>query len=335
MRASPSWIPSRRRASRSACIAADPTTASCRAAPSRSTCPSAATARRRCRWWSRCTAASDTVTTSSGPGCGKPAARPSCCSRRARAGRPGRSTLRPSTCACCTRWSSPCARTGRSTAAGCCSPGLSDGATFTLLAGLAPDSPFSHLAPVSGVLHPANFANGNLARARGRRVRLCHGALDWLFPVTLARARARRARAGGRGDRVPRDSRPLARVSARGEPRHPALARPTRRGLRGGVRRALLPARDRIRRPALRQEGFFVERTSDSVLLELGPPAFVSHDPELSNPRRILCADPARSKAERTRERKKSCRRKRRFTAARERSPAPASCTLQRFGNRG
>ena len=66
--------------------------------------------------------------------------------------------------------------------------GLSDGATFTLLAGLAEDSPFSHLAPVSGVLHPANFANGNLGRARERRVWLCHGALDWLFPVALARA---------------------------------------------------------------------------------------------------------------------------------------------------
>jgi phospholipase/carboxylesterase len=66
--------------------------------------------------------------------------------------------------------------------------GLSDGATFTLLAGLAEDSPFSHLAPVSGVLHPANFGLGNLARARGRRVRLSHGALDWLFPVALARA---------------------------------------------------------------------------------------------------------------------------------------------------
>jgi phospholipase/carboxylesterase len=65
--------------------------------------------------------------------------------------------------------------------------GLSDGATFTLLAGLAADSPFSHLAPVSGVLHPASFANGNLERARGRRIWQVHGALDWLFPVTLAR----------------------------------------------------------------------------------------------------------------------------------------------------
>jgi phospholipase/carboxylesterase len=79
--------------------------------------------------------------------------------------------------------------------------GLSDGATFTLLAGLAPDSPFSHLAPVSGVLHPANFSSGNLARAGGRRVRLCHGALDWLFPVTLARAaRDELARAGAEID---------------------------------------------------------------------------------------------------------------------------------------
>ena len=65
--------------------------------------------------------------------------------------------------------------------------GLSDGATFALLAGLAADAPFSALAPVSGVLHPANFGNGNLGRAAGRRIHLVHGALDWLFPVALAR----------------------------------------------------------------------------------------------------------------------------------------------------
>jgi phospholipase/carboxylesterase len=65
--------------------------------------------------------------------------------------------------------------------------GLSDGATFALLAGLAADAPFSALAPVSGVLHPANFSNGNLGRAAGRRIHLVHGALDWLFPVALAR----------------------------------------------------------------------------------------------------------------------------------------------------
>ena len=65
--------------------------------------------------------------------------------------------------------------------------GLSDGATFSLLAGLAENSLFTALAPVSGVLHPLNFANGNLARARDRRIYLVHGALDWMFPVSLAR----------------------------------------------------------------------------------------------------------------------------------------------------
>jgi len=66
--------------------------------------------------------------------------------------------------------------------------GLSDGATFTLLAGLAEDAPYTALAPVSGVLHPANFALHNMQRAAGRRIYLVHGALDWLFPVSLARA---------------------------------------------------------------------------------------------------------------------------------------------------
>ena len=65
--------------------------------------------------------------------------------------------------------------------------GLSDGATFTLLAGLLENAPYSALAPVSGVLHPMNLGIGNLDRARGRRIHLVHGALDWLFPIALAR----------------------------------------------------------------------------------------------------------------------------------------------------
>jgi phospholipase/carboxylesterase len=65
--------------------------------------------------------------------------------------------------------------------------GLSDGATFTLLTGLLEASPFTALAPVSGVLHPAALAGGGFERARGRRIYLAHGALDWLFPVALAR----------------------------------------------------------------------------------------------------------------------------------------------------
>jgi len=69
--------------------------------------------------------------------------------------------------------------------------GLSDGATFSLLTGLRADSPFRAIAPLSGVLHPENFHNGNLSRARGRRVYLVHGALDWMFPIETARLAAR------------------------------------------------------------------------------------------------------------------------------------------------
>jgi phospholipase/carboxylesterase len=69
--------------------------------------------------------------------------------------------------------------------------GLSDGATYTLLHGLREGSPFTHLAPACGVLHPQNLVNGNLERASGRRIRLVHGTLDWMFPVSLAREAAR------------------------------------------------------------------------------------------------------------------------------------------------
>jgi phospholipase/carboxylesterase len=68
--------------------------------------------------------------------------------------------------------------------------GLSDGATYTLLGGLAEGSPFTHLAPISGVFHPASEENGNLARAAGRPIYLVHGALDWMFPVAGAREAA-------------------------------------------------------------------------------------------------------------------------------------------------
>lgn len=75
--------------------------------------------------------------------------------------------------------------------------GLSDGATFTLLEGLSPGSPFTHLAPVAGVLHPANIDNGNLAHAAGRRIRLVHGRLDWMFPVETAEIAAHQLQHAG------------------------------------------------------------------------------------------------------------------------------------------
>jgi phospholipase/carboxylesterase len=69
--------------------------------------------------------------------------------------------------------------------------GLSDGATMSLLVGLGEDVAYTHLAPISGVLHPMNFASGNVDRARGKSIYLVHGALDWMFPVQLAREAAR------------------------------------------------------------------------------------------------------------------------------------------------
>jgi phospholipase/carboxylesterase len=63
--------------------------------------------------------------------------------------------------------------------------GMSDGATYGLLAGLQDGMPFTHLAPACGVLHPLLLGEG-LARARDRQIYLVHGALDWMFPVQTA-----------------------------------------------------------------------------------------------------------------------------------------------------
>lgn len=75
--------------------------------------------------------------------------------------------------------------------------GLSDGATFGLLYGLAHPDVFRAVAPLCGVLHPANAAVGNLERAKGVPIYLVHGALDFLFPVPMARAAADTLRAAG------------------------------------------------------------------------------------------------------------------------------------------
>lgn len=75
--------------------------------------------------------------------------------------------------------------------------GLSDGATYSLLCGLREEMPFTALGPVSGVLHPENFVNGNLDRVSGRRIYLVHGALDWMFPIESAQMAARELEARG------------------------------------------------------------------------------------------------------------------------------------------
>lgn len=94
--------------------------------------------------------------------------------------------------------------------------GLSDGATFTLLSGLREDSPFSHLAPASGVLHSGLLASGAIRRARGKHIYLVHGAQDWMFPVSRAREAAERLREAG-ANLVYREIEDLSHAYAREE----------------------------------------------------------------------------------------------------------------------
>jgi phospholipase/carboxylesterase len=65
--------------------------------------------------------------------------------------------------------------------------GMSDGGTYSLLCGLRDaETPFTHLAPACGVLHPFLFAGNGLQYAAGRPIYMIHGALDWMFPVSTA-----------------------------------------------------------------------------------------------------------------------------------------------------
>ena len=64
--------------------------------------------------------------------------------------------------------------------------GMSDGATYSLLAGLRENSPFTHLAPFSGVLHPEISMRGQILHAKDRNIYLVHGDHDWMFPIETA-----------------------------------------------------------------------------------------------------------------------------------------------------
>lgn len=64
--------------------------------------------------------------------------------------------------------------------------GMSDGGTYTYLAGLRVDSPFTHLAPISATFHPMLLEGASGSRLQGLPVYLVHGALDWMFPVAVA-----------------------------------------------------------------------------------------------------------------------------------------------------
>ena len=73
--------------------------------------------------------------------------------------------------------------------------GMSDGGTFSLLTGLIERGPFTHLAPISGSFHPMLLDGAN--DIRGLPIYLVHGALDWMFPIDMARtAHAALAAAG-------------------------------------------------------------------------------------------------------------------------------------------
>lgn len=75
--------------------------------------------------------------------------------------------------------------------------GMSDGGTFTLISGLQEEAPFTHLAPAAASFHPLLLTMAEPARVRGLPVYLLHGALDWMFPVAVARAANRALTAAG------------------------------------------------------------------------------------------------------------------------------------------
>jgi phospholipase/carboxylesterase len=65
--------------------------------------------------------------------------------------------------------------------------GMSDGGTFSYISGLEPDSIFTHLAPVSAAFHPMLAQMADPDRLKGLPIHITHGALDWMFPIPMAR----------------------------------------------------------------------------------------------------------------------------------------------------
>ena len=75
--------------------------------------------------------------------------------------------------------------------------GMSDGGTFTYLGGLRDDAPFTHLAPCSASFHPMLMEAVSRERLQRLPIYLIHGALDWMFPVEVARTARAALAAGG------------------------------------------------------------------------------------------------------------------------------------------
>jgi len=75
--------------------------------------------------------------------------------------------------------------------------GMSDGGTFSYVSGLEPGSPFTHLAPNAAAFHPMLASMADPQRVQGLPIHIGHGALDWMFPIEMAReARDALSRAG-------------------------------------------------------------------------------------------------------------------------------------------
>jgi phospholipase/carboxylesterase len=75
--------------------------------------------------------------------------------------------------------------------------GLSDGGTFSYVSGLEPGSPFTHLAPIASAFHPMLAQMADPERITGLPIHVAHGALDWMFPVEMARAASQALQAAG------------------------------------------------------------------------------------------------------------------------------------------
>jgi phospholipase/carboxylesterase len=75
--------------------------------------------------------------------------------------------------------------------------GLSDGGTFSYVSGLEPGSPFTHLAPVASAFHPMLAQMADPQRVAGLPIHIVHGALDWMFPVEMARGAEQALSAAG------------------------------------------------------------------------------------------------------------------------------------------
>ena len=65
--------------------------------------------------------------------------------------------------------------------------GMSDGGTFSYVSGLRSGTPFTHIAPIAASFHPMLLESAARERVIDLPVYLTHGALDWMFPVDIAR----------------------------------------------------------------------------------------------------------------------------------------------------